>query len=82
MNVLINEEDNLKLEIINLRNGNIKKKKRIYNKNYEALTKSYYQKYDEKIKSFNSSNNNIKNKKIVEIWYDVCLELPINEYLD
>ena len=78
LSVLKDEENKLKLDIINLRNGNIKKKRGI--PSFEYITKKYYDKYQEKIASINNSNSNNKIKEIINVWYEAALELPLYEY--
>ena len=56
----------------------IKRKKRIAK--LKDFIKPYYNSYDEAINKINNSNNNNKHMKLVNLWYEAALELPLYDY--
>ena len=75
LNIIRNEEKNLRIEINNIKNDiNLKLI------SYEKMTKKYYDCYDESIKKINDSNSNHKRKDIINVWHEAALELPIYDY--
>ena len=74
ISVIREEENNLVKEMENIRNGVIKRKKRIVK--FKDFIKPYYNSYDEAINKINYSNNNNKHMKLVNLWYEATLELP------
>ena len=75
ISVLRDEENKLKLEIENLRNDEIvKKRKRI---DIKVIMKKYYDVYDERINKINNDNIDNKHEELVNLWYEAALELPL-----
>ena len=78
ISVLRDEENKLKLEIENIRNGEfVKKRKRIA---FKVIMKKYYDVYDERINKINNDNLNNKQEELVKLWYEAALELPLYDY--
>ena len=78
ISVIREEENNLEQEIENIRKGLIKRKKRIAK--FKDFIKPYYNSYDEAINKINNSNINNKHMKLVNLWYEAALELPLYDY--
>ena len=78
ISVIREEENNLVKEINNIRNGLVKRKKRIVK--FKDFMQTYYSSYDETINKINNSNINNKHMKLVNFWYEVALELPLYDY--
>ena len=68
INIIRNEENNLRIEINNIKKYIMfKRKKRLKLISYEKMTKKYYDCYDESIKKINDSNSNHKRKDIINV---------------
>ena len=78
ISVIREEENNLVQEIGNIRKGLIKRKKRIVK--FKDFIKTYYNSYDEAINKINNSNINNKYMKLVILWYEGALEVPLYDY--
>ena len=78
ISVIREEENNLVQEINNIRQGLVKRKKRIVK--FKDFIKKYYDNYDEDIKKIIDSNINNKQKKLINLWYEAALELPLYDY--
>ena len=81
ISVIKTEENNLELEIENIKNGEIllKRKKRGI-KSFKLTMMKYYDAIDEKIKKINDSMSLNKHTDIVNIWYESLLVLPLYDY--
>lgn len=40
------------------------------------MSTPYYKAYDEEIKKINDSNDLRQKEKIINLWYEACLEFP------
>ena len=76
ISILKQEEYNLNIELENIKNGNIKYKKRGV-KSFESVCKKYYDDYDLKISNILNSDSNNKEDQIIMLWYNACLDFPL-----
>ena len=75
------EENNLELEIENIKNGEILlKRKNRGIKSFALTKKKYYDVIDNKIKKINESHSLTKHQYIVNVWYKAALVLPLYDY--
>ena len=78
--VLRKDESLLYIEIDSLKKGNIfPKKKRVW-RSFERISTPYYKFYDEENKKNNDLNDLRKKDKIINLWYEACLEFPLYDY--
>ena len=75
---LINDENLLYIKIDNIKKniGSERKKKRGI-KSFKDTAIPYYNKYDEEIKKISESDDLNKREKIINVWYQACLEFPL-----
>ena len=76
ISILKQEEYNLNIELENIKNGNIKYKKRGV-KSLKSVCKKYYDDYDLKISNILNSDSNNKENQIIMLWYNACLDFPL-----
>ena len=75
---LINDENLLYIKIDNIKkNIGFDKQKKRGIKSFKDVAIPYYNKYDEEIKKISDSNAPNKREKIINVWYQACLEFPL-----